>query len=158
METAIDSNVYLKTILYVHQNIRKLIVEQIADQLLESIIDKLILNPEVRQYEVTQDDVSNAFKSYTWNELTDVFETTLFIDVPDDIDASMLKVVVDTIKDTASTGRKQYPLQSLMTQTSVLPEMGLPAFGDVTAVIVTDVVRDINPDIDFIDSKMVITF
>ena len=158
METSIDSNVYLKTILYAHQNIRKLIVEQIANKILESIIDKLILHPEVRQYDVTQDMVTNAFKSYTWNELTDVFETTLFIDVPDDIDASMLKVVVDTIKDTASAGRKQYPLQSLMTQTSVLPEMGLPAFGDVTAVIVTDVVRDINPDIDFIDSKMVITF
>lgn len=153
METAIDSKLYLKTILYAHQNIRKLIVEQIADQLLESIIDKLILNPEVRQYEVTQDDVSNAFKSYTWNALIDVFETTQLINVPDDIDTSILKAVVDTIKDTASTGRKQYALQSLMTQTSVLPDMGFPTFDAVTAVI-----RDANPEITFIDSKMVVTF
>lgn len=153
MEIAIDSKLYLKTILYAHQNIRKLIVEQIADQLLESIIDKLILNPEVRQYEVTQDDVSNAFKSYTWNDLMDVFETTQLINVPDDIDSSILKVVVGTIKDTASTGRKQYALQSLMTQTSVLPDMGFPTFDAVTAVI-----RDANPDITFIDSKLVVNF
>ena len=155
METPIDSNIYLKTILYAHQNIRELIVEQIANQLLESIIDMLILNPEVRQYDVTQDTVSNAFKTYTWNDLMDVFETTQIINVPDDINASILKVVVGTIKDAASTGRKQYALQSLMTKTSVLPDMGFPTFDAVT-----DVIRNANPDINikFIDSKLVVTF
>lgn len=155
METNIDSKLYLKTILYAHQNIRELIVEQIANQLLESIIDKLIFNPQVRQFHVTQDMVTNAFQSYSWNALMDVFETTKIINVPDGIDVHVLQIVVDTLKDAASTGRKEYPLQSLMTQTAVLPDMGQPAFHAVT-----DVIRNANPDsnIKLIGSDMVVTF
>ena len=153
METAIDSKLYLKTILYAHQNIRESIVEQIADQLLESIIDKLIFNPEVRQFHVTQDMVTNAFQSYSWNALMDVFETTKIINVPDGIDVHVLKIVVDTLKDQASTGHKKYPLQSLMTQTSVLPDMGQPAFHAVMTQF-----EDAKYNVALIDSDMVVTF